>query len=359
MRFSILIPVYNVEKYLPECLDSVVNQSFKDFEIICVNDGSTDKSLDLLENYQKKDQRIRIKNKNNQGLLWARRDAIKLAKGDYCLFIDSDDKYHDLDVLMRIDNCLTKYNDPDLLLFDRAEIIDDKIVYTCPHFYESERFFERENINELRYNFICRNYLNAIFLKCVKTEILHNDKTDYSVYNPQMAEDITQSMYIFDKCKTVAFLPDFIYLYRNNNESITRAPLTIDILETKMVRKLFFELYMLIEKWQLKFYKNDVLKLFLRKAYSFYYDRVVELCSNKENKPLMIEIMNFNWFNAENDFLKDELNISKAKLSNAKYNIIQGLCKKDERLLRKGINLVKMQQKWNEFLSFLRGNANE
>ena len=239
MRFSILVPVYNVEKYLSECLDSIIKQSFSDFELICVNDGSTDGSLDILQSYAKKDSRIKILTKQNQGLLWARRDAIKIASGEYVLFIDSDDKYHDPDVLKRINDSLLKHANPDLLIFDRAEIIEDIVVYTCPHFFENERYFKKNSINELRYNFISRNYLNAIFLKCIRTDIIKKDKTDYSVHNPQMAEDVTQSMYMFDKCETVVFLPDFIYLYRNNSQSITRAPLTFEKLESKMVRKLF------------------------------------------------------------------------------------------------------------------------
>ena len=88
---SVLIPVYNVEKYLKKCLDSVVNQTLTDIEIICVNDGSTDGSLKILEEYRSIDSRIKIINKANGGLPSARNAGLNAAKGRYVGFVDSDD----------------------------------------------------------------------------------------------------------------------------------------------------------------------------------------------------------------------------------------------------------------------------
>ena len=88
---SVVVPVYNVEKYLRECLDSVVNQHYQNWDIICVNDGSTDGSITILEEYQKKDNRIRIITQENAGLSAARNTGIDAALGDYIAFVDSDD----------------------------------------------------------------------------------------------------------------------------------------------------------------------------------------------------------------------------------------------------------------------------
>ncbi|MBR5160328.1 MAG: glycosyltransferase family 2 protein, partial [Thermoguttaceae bacterium] len=88
---SVIIPVYNVEPYLRECLDSVVNQTFRDIEIICVNDGSTDGSPAILEEYAAKDSRIIIIHQQNGGLSAARNSGMNAAKGDFILFVDSDD----------------------------------------------------------------------------------------------------------------------------------------------------------------------------------------------------------------------------------------------------------------------------
>ena len=93
IKVSIIIPVYNTEKYLDECLNSIENQTLKDIEIICVNDGSKDHSLEILENHAAKDERIKIINKENGGVSSARNNGIKNAKGDYIMFLDSDDSY--------------------------------------------------------------------------------------------------------------------------------------------------------------------------------------------------------------------------------------------------------------------------
>lgn len=90
-KVSVVIPIYNVEKYLRECLDSIVNQSLKDIEIICVNDGSTDGSLEILKEYEQKDPRVKVIDKKNEGAGIARNVALDIATGEYLAFIDSDD----------------------------------------------------------------------------------------------------------------------------------------------------------------------------------------------------------------------------------------------------------------------------
>ncbi|MDO5553870.1 MAG: glycosyltransferase [Planctomycetia bacterium] len=90
-RISVIVPVYNVAEWLEECLDSILNQTFQDLEVICVNDGSTDNSPDILKEYAAKDSRITIIHQENKGLSEARNTGMKVAKGDYILFVDSDD----------------------------------------------------------------------------------------------------------------------------------------------------------------------------------------------------------------------------------------------------------------------------
>lgn len=91
IKFSIIIPVYNVEKFLRECLDSITSQTLKNFEVICVNDGSTDNSLAILQDYANKDSRFKIISQENQGPGIARNNAIDIAQGQYLLFVDPDD----------------------------------------------------------------------------------------------------------------------------------------------------------------------------------------------------------------------------------------------------------------------------
>lgn len=85
-KISVIIPVYNVEKFLSRCLDSVLDQTFKDFEVVCINDGSTDRSEEILQEYAKNDQRIKVFTQNNQGAAVARNKALQYASGDFVFF---------------------------------------------------------------------------------------------------------------------------------------------------------------------------------------------------------------------------------------------------------------------------------
>ena len=94
INISVIIPIYNSEKYLSECLESIINQTFKDIEIICINDGSKDKSKQIIKQYAEKDKRIILINQKNKGAGPARDKGIEISKGEYISFIDSDDFFH-------------------------------------------------------------------------------------------------------------------------------------------------------------------------------------------------------------------------------------------------------------------------
>ena len=91
IKVSIIVPVYNVENYLEQCLDSILNQSLKEIEVILVNDGSTDRSGAICDDYSKKDKRIKVFHTKNRGLSAARNKGLELASGEYIGFVDSDD----------------------------------------------------------------------------------------------------------------------------------------------------------------------------------------------------------------------------------------------------------------------------
>lgn len=117
-KFSIIVPVYNTEKYVKRCLDSIKSQSFKDYEVIIINDGSTDNSSDIISKYPYK-----IINQENQGLSMARNNGVKDASGEYLIFLDSDD-YIEKDLLKEINNSLS--NKPDLVRYQIKEVFDNK-----------------------------------------------------------------------------------------------------------------------------------------------------------------------------------------------------------------------------------------
>ena len=114
IKVSVIVPVFNVESYLNESLDSILNQTLKDIEIICINDGSTDNSLDILETYSKKDKRIKIISKENEGQGVARNVGLDNAQGEYISFVDSDD-FIKRDMLEKLYN-KAENNDLDLVM---------------------------------------------------------------------------------------------------------------------------------------------------------------------------------------------------------------------------------------------------
>ena len=120
-KVSVIIPIYNTEKYLKECLNSVINQSLVDIEIICINDGSTDNSIEILNEFKKQDGRISVISQDNQGQAVARNKGLSLANGEYIYFMDSDDIL-DLTALEKVYS-LSKENDLDLIIFKLINFI--------------------------------------------------------------------------------------------------------------------------------------------------------------------------------------------------------------------------------------------
>ena len=140
-KVSVIIPVYNVEKYLGECLDSVINQTLKDIEIICIDDGSDDSSLEILEEYASSDDRIQVFSQEHQGLSAARNKGLEYSAGDYVYFIDSDDilELSALEELLKI----TQDKDLDMVMFKLMKFDDDtKKKYTSP-------YYEMDNLAKL------------------------------------------------------------------------------------------------------------------------------------------------------------------------------------------------------------------
>lgn len=152
IKVSVIIPVYNVEKYLDECLKSIINQSLKDIEIICINDGSTDNSLAILEAYEKRDSRIRIISQENAGLSCARNKGLSLSNGKYIYFMDSDDILEEsaLEELYE----LSEKENLDLTIFKMINFDDDsRKEYSSPYYemyflrHVSNRVFNYEDVN--------------------------------------------------------------------------------------------------------------------------------------------------------------------------------------------------------------------
>ena len=130
VKVSVIIPIYNTEKYLKKCLNSLIHQTLSDIEIICVNDGSTDKSIDILRNFASQDHRIKIIEQENKKQGAARNAGMKIAQGEYIGFVDSDD-WVDLDYFEKLYISAIKHK-ADISLGTNVRI-NKNIFITSPH----------------------------------------------------------------------------------------------------------------------------------------------------------------------------------------------------------------------------------
>ena len=124
MKFSVVIPVYNVEKYIEKCLDSIVNQNYDDYEIVIVDDGSKDKSGEICDEFAKKYPQIKVFHIPNGGVSNARNVALKHVTGEFVWFVDSDD-YLVADAFLKIESWMQKYKQADLSIFDACVVNED------------------------------------------------------------------------------------------------------------------------------------------------------------------------------------------------------------------------------------------
>ena len=209
---SIIIPVYNVENYLKECLDSVANQTYSDFEAILVDDGSTDSSGAICDEYAHCDSRFKVFHKVNNGPSSARNYGLDRAKGDYFVFVDSDDvlSYNALEV------CLKVLTDNNLdAVFSPLKQFRDKTSYDC------------SSIDNLNYKIVDNE-------TCIERMLMSNGighEPQAKLYKSylwkdmrfpigKIYEDLLTTYYVVDRIKKVAILENPIYLYRQRQNSI-------------------------------------------------------------------------------------------------------------------------------------------
>ena len=212
IKVSVIIPVYNVEKYLEECLQSVCKQTLKDIEIICINDGSTDKSGQILKDFAKKDKRIVLIEQENQGVSIARNNGIKVAKGEYIGFVDSDD-WIDPDFYEKLYQSAKKF-DTDIALAGHKSYIDEKSG--------KEKITVKYNKEKVITNFNRKmsslELCGAVWNKIYKPNLILENQ----VWFPEgrTYEDGIWNLHVFYLAKKICTVPKCFYHYRYNLTSI-------------------------------------------------------------------------------------------------------------------------------------------
>lgn len=223
MKLSIVVPIYNSEKSLKKCIESLINQTYKNIEIILVNDGSLDKSLEICNDYKKNDDRIKIINQKNQGAAIARKNGIENSTGDLISFVDSDDCIC-LDMYEKIikELILTK---SDISICGYYFDYGGKLV---PSFDKKKHHFKKDLlINYLKYDYIECMLWNKVF----KRELFINIKYE----NHKKGEDLLLCIQLINNAHAMCYYNEPLYYYYVNPNSIMRSKFKIDSLDELII----------------------------------------------------------------------------------------------------------------------------
>lgn len=231
LKVSIIVPVYNAEKYLNRCVESLINQTLKDIEMIFVNDGSTDNSINILKSYKEKDKRIVIIDKKNEGVSEARNQGISKAKGEFIFFVDSDD-WIDLDTLEKMYKTAIQ-DDIDIVICsyvrefkdhskEKSIDLNDKIIYKDNDLEQlhlsiigplDNQISKSENLDSV----------GTVWAKLYKSSLIQKSEVKFiDLKEIGSAEDTLFNIMLFKDVKTVKFINKPYYHYwKDNDNSVT------------------------------------------------------------------------------------------------------------------------------------------
>ncbi len=226
-KISIIVPVYNAENYLRRCIDSILEQTYTNFELLLINDGSTDGSAKILEEVKESDSRIRVVHKKNEGVSATRNLGLKLVTGDYITFIDSDD-FVDKLYLEVLYKSLTE-NDADIASGNFASFNEERQTFLF--FTTEETYFEKvyspqewlDQENNPRHNL----FLTVIFtpFKLYKRELWED--IEYPVGRVREDDAIIHKLYL--RCQRISFVNSAIYFYSQHEDSLSKTVMQKDI----------------------------------------------------------------------------------------------------------------------------------
>lgn len=278
LKVSIIIPAYNIDQYIEKCVISCLNQTYKNLEIIIINDGSTDDTLRRIEALQNKDKRIILINKSNEGLPYARRDGINISTGDYIFNLDGDD-YLPEDAIsncIKINN-ITQY---DIIIGNYYQKIISKNSV--------------KKVRNLRLFFPTPNYVAASMIigsvswsyciKLIKRDFITNCNLNIPIYN--YAEDGIVLLQLLSKNPKIKFINDFIYFYvnRKNSISFNSSNLTYEKIKS------FKQIRNIIRRFK---YQKILLFYFDLKFFSENYSILKKIYSIKKKKSILCKIKLF------------------------------------------------------------------
>lgn len=216
-KLSLLIPVYNGSKFLPNCINSILKQSYHNFEIVICDDGSKDDSYEVIKEFQRKDNRIKVFSRDNKGLFYTRLDLLKHCSGDYVWFIDCDDSICE-SALQRINQKLNEKS-VDILVVDYVK------HYLDGHSKTVQRKSYTYNLEEMMKTMLLNSEYHNAFTKVLRREVAYDNMIEERIHNINrrinMGEDLIWSFIWIKKAKSVAYLSFVAYIYMINTTSMS------------------------------------------------------------------------------------------------------------------------------------------
>lgn len=227
---SIVIPVYNVERYLRQCLDSVVNQTYKNLEIVCVNDGSPDRSIEILEQYAERDSRLKVITIENRGLSGARNVGTEACTGEFLIYLDSDDWVDLNTVELAVDAMME--NSADLVLWNYSKeynqssqpvkVFSERTLYEDDNYIRLHQRLVGLTGEQLQHPEQCDS-ISTAWGKLYKAEIIKSNHIEFVNTKIIGTEDLLFNAEVFNYCKSAVALPNCLNHYRKTNAgSLTR-----------------------------------------------------------------------------------------------------------------------------------------
>lgn len=224
IRISVIVPIYNADKYIAKCIDSILMQSFSDFELILVDDGSTDLSGSVCRNYVQKDNRIRYFLKENGGSIQARVFGIEQSVGDYFTFCDADDYYASSHAFETMYSEIKK-SDCSVLQFNYIKKFNHlfKKVNISPRYYANyDRYYNNEYPKLLCSHWkearLTTNVTNKVYKKELKKDLPPYDSFERIFWG----DDLIMNLYLLKYCKSIMFIPDHLFIYRQFSGGTSR-----------------------------------------------------------------------------------------------------------------------------------------
>lgn len=322
---SVIVPVYNVEKQINDTLNSLINQTYKNLEIILVDDGSTDNSGKICDEFANKDKRIKVFHKENGGASNARNFGLRHSAGEYINFIDSDD-YIELDAYERLINIINTHN-PDVIRYSLDE--EKNGVITKQRFvFEKDGIIEKDLVIDAYLNNKVQGGMPNIFFK--RSLLDDGLKIDESIV---IGEDLLFTFEIMCKAQTIYFTSDCLYHYRDNNASLTKSKANY-IKNLNDYILIYFKLIELLKKYDIYTNEKDVEVATSRYIHMLWHfkERIIKNSMISEG----IEKL----FEDEKYFILLE-KVDKTKLST--FNkVFLDLSKKNKRILKLFCNVKKI-----------------